>query len=40
MIVSTDFLGIMVSTALAITIAASIVIIILWLRDWRKGQLW
>ena len=40
MIVSSGFLGGMVSIALAITIIAPIVLIIFWIKDWIKGQLW
>jgi hypothetical protein len=40
MIVSSAFLSIMVSVALALTIIAPIVLIILWIKDWNKNQLW
>jgi hypothetical protein len=40
MIVSSGFLGIMVSIALAVTIIAPIILIILWIKDWKEGQLW
>ena len=40
MIVSSEFLSVMVTIALAITITAPIILIILWLKDWKKGQLW
>ncbi len=40
MIVSSGFLGFMVSIALAVTVIAPVVLIILWIKDWIKGQLW
>lgn len=40
MIVSSDFLSLLVSIALTITILAPIVLIILWIKDGIKGQLW
>jgi uncharacterized protein (DUF2062 family) len=40
MIVSSGFLSVMVSIALAVTIIAPILLIVLWISDWKKGQLW
>lgn len=40
MIASAVFLKVMVGIALVITIAAPVILIILWIRDWKKGQLW
>ncbi|MEJ2143350.1 MAG: hypothetical protein P8Y24_13565 [Gammaproteobacteria bacterium] len=40
MIASSGFISVMVSIALMVTIIAPIVLIILWLKDWKKGQLW
>lgn len=40
MTVSVGFLTIMVSVALGVTVVAPIVLMLLWLRDWRKGRLW
>jgi hypothetical protein len=40
MIVSSGFLSTMVTIALSVTIIAPIVLIILWIKDWKKGQLW
>ena len=40
MIVSSGFLSVMVTIALTVTIIAPIVLIILWIKDWKKGQLW
>lgn len=40
MIVSAGFLGIMISVALVVTIFAPIILIILWFKDWKEGQLW
>lgn len=40
MIVSSGFLGTMVSIALVVTIIAPLVLLILWIKDWMKGQLW
>jgi uncharacterized protein (DUF2062 family) len=40
MIVSSGFLSVMVMLALLITMAAPIVLIIIWFMDWKKGQLW
>lgn len=40
MSVSVGFLSIMVTAALLLTILAPIVLLILWLRDWKRGQIW
>ena len=40
MIVSSGFLSVMVSIALTVTIIAPVVLIILWIKDCIKGQLW
>lgn len=40
MTVSAGFLQVMVGMALAVTLLAPLVLVILWLRDWRKGRLW
>ena len=40
MTVSVDFLSWMVMIALAVTSVAPVVLILLWLRDWRAGRLW
>ena len=40
MIVSSGFLSTMVGIALAITVIAPVILVILWIRDWIKGQLW
>jgi hypothetical protein len=40
MIVSSGFLSVMVMLALLITVAAPIVLIVLWFIDWKKGRLW
>lgn len=40
MIVSSGFLSVMVGIALSVTIAAPIILIVLWIKDWKKGQLW
>lgn len=40
MTVSVVFLTAMVSVALGVTLVAPIVLLLLWLRDWRKGRLW
>lgn len=40
MIVSVTFLQIMVGAALAVTLLAPFVLLILWVRDWRAGRLW
>lgn len=40
MSVSVGFLTIMVSVALGVTLVAPIALMLLWLRDWRKGKLW
>ncbi|MFZ5621431.1 MAG: hypothetical protein ACOY5W_10445 [Pseudomonadota bacterium] len=40
MTVSVGFLEVMVGIALAVTLLAPAVLVILWLRDWRKGRLW
>lgn len=38
--VSVGFLTGMVSIALAVTLLAPVVLLLLWVRDWRKGRLW
>lgn len=40
MTVSVGFLQVMVGVALAVTLLAPLVLVILWLRDWRMGRLW
>jgi hypothetical protein len=40
MIISAGFLGIMVTIALAVTIIAPIILMVLWIKDWKEGQLW
>lgn len=40
MTVSVGFLEVMVGIALAVTLLAPALLVILWLRDWRKGRLW
>lgn len=40
MIVPVAFLKIMVVGALAVTLLAPFVLLILWVRDWRAGRLW
>lgn len=40
MIVSSGFLAVMISIALVVTIIAPIILIILWFKDWKEGQLW
>jgi hypothetical protein len=40
MIVSPGFLAIMISAALVVTTITPIVLIILWIKDWKEGQLW
>lgn len=40
MIVSSLFLKIIVIIGLLITIAAPVLLIIMWIKDWKKGQLW
>lgn len=40
MTVSVSFLSVMVSIALAVTVVAPIALLILWINDWKKGQLW
>lgn len=40
MMVSSGFLSAMVTLALAVTIIAPIVLLILWIKEWVKGQLW
>ncbi|MCR9144130.1 MAG: hypothetical protein NXI24_17915 [bacterium] len=39
-IVSSTALAVLVSIALAITTVAPIVLLILFVRDWRRGKLW
>lgn len=40
MIASSGFLSVLVTIALAVTIVSPIILIVLWIRDWKKGQLW
>ena len=40
MTVSAGFLATIVSIALAITLVATIGIVILWFRDWKRKKLW
>jgi hypothetical protein len=40
MIVSSLFLKIIVMIGLLITIAAPVLLIVMWIKDWKKGQLW
>lgn len=40
MTVSVGFLTLMVSIALGVTAVAPIILMLLWLRDWRAGRLW
>lgn len=40
MIISSGFLAAIVTVALAITITAPLMLIFLWIKDWKKGQLW
>lgn len=38
--ISADFLAVVVSLALFITIIAPVALILFWIRDWRNGKLW
>lgn len=38
--VSVGFLTGMVTIALAVTVLAPIILLLLWLRDWHNGRLW
>ena len=40
MIVSSTFLSVMVTLALLVAIIAPIALLVLWVKDWKKGQLW
>lgn len=40
MIVSSLFLKIIVIIGLLITIAAPVLLIVMWIKDWKKSQLW
>jgi hypothetical protein len=40
MIISATALGWLVSTATLITALAPVVLMLFWIRDWIKGQLW
>ena len=40
MIISAGLLTFIVSLALLVTIIAPIVLLVLWIKDWRKDQLW
>lgn len=40
MIVGKAFLSLVVLIALVVTMAAPLILAILWMRDWKKRQLW
>lgn len=40
MIVSSGFLAVVVTTGLVVTIMAPVLLLVLWIKDWKKGQLW
>jgi hypothetical protein len=40
MIAGKAFLSFVVLLALAVTMAAPLILAILWIRDWKKRQLW
>lgn len=40
MIASTGFLSVLVTVCLAVTAAAPVVLLIMLVRDWKKGNLW
>lgn len=40
MILSSGAFATLVTVALAITVAAPIVLLLLLIRDWKKGQMW
>jgi len=40
MIVSTGFLAVLVSVALVVTAIAPVVLVYLWIKDIRRGELW
>ena len=40
MMISVSLLTLMVSIALVATMLTPVVLLVLWLRDWKRGQLW
>lgn len=40
MIVSSGFLTVMVMFALAVTIIAPVILVALWIKDWKGKKLW
>jgi len=40
MTASISFLSILVGIALVMTIIAPLALLVLWLRDWKRGRLW
>lgn len=40
MTISAGALALIVSVALAVTIVAPIILVVLWIKDARKGELW
>ena len=40
MMISVSLLTLMVSIALAATMLTPVVLLLLWWRDWKRGQLW
>lgn len=40
MIISTTALSVLISTALTLTVAAPLLLLVLLIVDWKKGRLW
>jgi hypothetical protein len=40
MTISSTILSVLISTALVLTIAAPVLLLVLLILDWKKGQLW
>jgi hypothetical protein len=40
MTISADFLAVVITVALLITIIAPVALFLVWIRDWRNGKLW
>jgi hypothetical protein len=40
MMASVNFLTVMVTLALGITMLAPVIFIVLWIKEWKEGRLW
>lgn len=40
MIISSGFFAVIITAGIVVTMAAPVVLLVLWIKDWRKDQLW